>query len=552
MKNTNWVLIDTESTGLTAPIFVVEIAAQKMCGWNPVGPSFRRLVNQNTDISPEAARVHGYTREILERDGHSAHEVYRDFAKYVENLPLVAYNLSYDLDDVLLPEWARLGIKPIGSPGFCVLKLAQRLLDPVPAGNCKLQTLRQYYRLPERGAHTALGDVETVADLLTNVLCPISLQRGLISWAEVTAYTKSMWYPSRIAFGKHKGRNFREAREDTDLRNWLTWLSSSKNERSAHMGSWYIQQLDVSDPSSDAALTIAPDSLDESIPQIPGRKQAPQTGIALYAHPGAEQLRKLIAASRSRLAELEAQYTQDLHAVDVIRSALFGLLRPHYQARDRVRLVVNYRRKYLSTLLQSGEDEAETVAEEFVDANAKSDADYEELEIASEQQKTMSPDEEKELRTLWKKLVRLYHPDRFANEPEKIEAHHQLTSAINQARDNGDLATLREIANDPQGFMLRNGWASLDFNEMEALADLQRLLEMLQLKVVATLESLNELHESPDFELQRLSTMQPELLAEIAKEQAALIKEEIDTLESEAEQLREEIDELAGMNTTII
>jgi len=26
--------------------------------------------------------------------------------------------------------------------------LAQRLLDPVPAGNCKLQTLRQYYRLP--------------------------------------------------------------------------------------------------------------------------------------------------------------------------------------------------------------------------------------------------------------------------------------------------------------------------------------------------------------------------------------------------------------------
>ena len=39
--------------------------------------------------------------------------------------------------------------------------LAQRLMDPVPAGNCKLQTLRQYYRLPERGAHTALGDVET-------------------------------------------------------------------------------------------------------------------------------------------------------------------------------------------------------------------------------------------------------------------------------------------------------------------------------------------------------------------------------------------------------
>ena len=44
------------------------------------------------------------------------------------------------------------------------MRVAQRLLDLVPAGNCKLQTLRQYYRLPKRGAHTALGDVDSVAE----------------------------------------------------------------------------------------------------------------------------------------------------------------------------------------------------------------------------------------------------------------------------------------------------------------------------------------------------------------------------------------------------
>ena len=71
-------------------------------------------------------------------------------------MPVVAYNLEYDWHKVLLPEWKRLGIPQIGIPGFCALKLAQRLLDPVPAGNHKLQTLRQYYRLPENGAHTAL------------------------------------------------------------------------------------------------------------------------------------------------------------------------------------------------------------------------------------------------------------------------------------------------------------------------------------------------------------------------------------------------------------
>ena len=170
MNGTDWVLIDTETTGFTAPIFVVELGAQRMCGWEPSGQPFRRLLNQNQDIPPDAARVHGYTREILERDGDPAMAVYGDFAGYAGGLPIVAFNLEYDLTDVLVPEWKRLGIVPIGVPGFCALRLAQRLLDPVPAGNCKLQTLRQYYRLPERGAHTALGDVETVVDLLAKVL----------------------------------------------------------------------------------------------------------------------------------------------------------------------------------------------------------------------------------------------------------------------------------------------------------------------------------------------------------------------------------------------
>ena len=32
VKDTDWVLIDTETTGLTTPIFVVEISAQKVRG----------------------------------------------------------------------------------------------------------------------------------------------------------------------------------------------------------------------------------------------------------------------------------------------------------------------------------------------------------------------------------------------------------------------------------------------------------------------------------------------------------------------------------------
>jgi DNA polymerase-3 subunit epsilon len=136
MNNTTWILVDTETTGLTAPIMVVELGALKMHGWKADGPPFRRPLNQNADIPPEAARVDGDTREILERDGEPAKTVYRDFAAYGAHLPIVAYDLEYD-STPSKPEWTRLGITPIGAPGFCVLRLAQRLLDPVPAGNCK-------------------------------------------------------------------------------------------------------------------------------------------------------------------------------------------------------------------------------------------------------------------------------------------------------------------------------------------------------------------------------------------------------------------------------
>ncbi len=41
MKKTNWILLDTETTGLTGPIYVVELAAQRMRGWEPDGEPFQ-------------------------------------------------------------------------------------------------------------------------------------------------------------------------------------------------------------------------------------------------------------------------------------------------------------------------------------------------------------------------------------------------------------------------------------------------------------------------------------------------------------------------------
>lgn len=292
------------------------------------------MLNQNQEIPTETSRVHSYTREILERDGEPARQVYREFAAYAGNLPLVSYNLEYDLDEVLQPEWRRLRIAPVGGRGFCALRLAQRLLDPVPAGNCKLQTLRQYYRLPERGAHTALGDVQTVADLFANVLRPIAGHRGLDTWEKLAAFAAEEWYSSRIAFGKHKGRLVQGARKDAELRRWLDWLAGSANSRNAKMGRWYLRQLEKDLPADATVFAaagmgstglrpvppgVAPGGRAETLqtdadvlsagvhPTVPfggsptGTGGSPVPPLVIYVNPELEELRQLVAGARARI-----------------------------------------------------------------------------------------------------------------------------------------------------------------------------------------------------------------------------------------------------------
>jgi DNA polymerase III epsilon subunit-like protein len=551
MKNEPWILLDTETTGFAASVFVVELAAQKMRGWEPQGPPFRKLLNQNADIPAETSRVHGYTREILERDGEPPHQVYQAFTEYVGGLPLVSFNLEYDLDEVLKPEWKRLHVASIGSQGFCALRLAQRLLDPVPAGNCKLQTLRQYYRLPERGAHTALGDVQTVADLFTQVLRPIAECRGLDTWEKLVLYSAEEWYPSRIVFGKHKGRLFQEARKDAELRRWLDWLASSSNARSGKMGRWYLRQLESKAEPQATAVFGGPEIESKGkcaeIPRATGL-----AALVIYVNPELEQLQQLVAAARERLAGLEVGYTSEKSRVDAMQAILFRRLQKHYQKRDQLRLIIDYRKKFLDSLVHGGDEEAKKAEENYQRARTQTDKDYEETAAAVAKKEYLTAEEEAELTRLWKKLVKLYHPDRFAHEPDKLETYHKLTSAINQAKSIGDIKTLREIAEDPHGFILRQGWASLDFSEEMEIAQLRRLHETLQLEIIDVLESLNQLRESSDYELCQLIERKPAILDELATERSKRLEQESIELEKKASQLAEEIQELSGPDSARI
>ncbi len=540
MNHTPWVLLDTETNGITAPIYAVEIGAQKMRGWWPDGPPFRRLLNHNADIAPAASRVNGYTREILERDGEAPTAVYADFAAYTGALPLVAYNLRFDLDDVLLPEWQRLGVAPIGQRGFCALELARRLLDPVPAGNCKLQTLRQYYRLPERGAHTALGDVQTVADLMDSVLRPLAQARGLHTWADVLAFTQTEWFPSLMVFGKFKGRNFREAATDRELLNWLHWLAGASNARSAGMGQWYLAQLAAGEPDH-AALGWPASGAAGAAPAQPGTG-----GVVLYLSLQKAELQHLITAARNRLAELEADFTGQKHAVDVTLAQLFRALKTHYQRRDRLKLVIEHRRNYLDVLLQAGDEEAEQVTQAHAQARQQSDAEYAQAEAEAATQAPLTEDQTRELKEVWRKLVKAFHPDRCANDPDKRQAHEWLTAEINQARDRGDMERLREIAKDPDAYLLKHGMARLSQDESTDVLRLRSLLDSLQQRILETLEALNTLQESSGYALHRHTQQDSGFFEATVQAHRQALDAEMADMNAEAAQLGKEIEQLTG------
>jgi predicted ribosome quality control (RQC) complex YloA/Tae2 family protein len=109
------------------------------------------------------------------------------------------------------------------------------------------------------------------------------------------------------------------------------------------------------------------------------------------------------------------------------------------------------------------------------------------------------------------------------------------------------------------GFILRQGWAALDFGEEREIAQLRRLWESFELEVIRVLEAGNALKESPDYELHRLTTQTPAFFDETVKRhveslekeqtvrrQVESLEKELAVLKREAEELAEEIEELTG------
>lgn len=175
-----WVVVDTETDGLYQPIHTVEIAAQRMRGWKPTGEPFRVLLNHEVSIHPAAEAVHGYSREYLRQYGIDPWDAHHAFHHYVGSAPLVAHNLSFDWDRVLLPEMQRMNHPITGQRGFCSLCLARRTLQEMHSH--RLDVLKYTFDIQTGTSHRAGNDVQTLVQLLTHHIRP------RLEWAGISGF----------------------------------------------------------------------------------------------------------------------------------------------------------------------------------------------------------------------------------------------------------------------------------------------------------------------------------------------------------------------------
>lgn len=420
------------------------------------------------------------------------------------------------------------------------------MLDPVPAGNCKLQTLRQYYRLPERGAHTGMGDVETVIDLLQNILKPIATERGLHTWESLVAFADEEWFPSRIPFGKHKGRNFRDANEDSDLKEWLEWLCSTSNKRSNAMGEWYLKQLDKSKISNGARKTKPFPNIKKNSAKNLEQNTAKRTDLLCYVDLKAEEYEQLIAFARARLADLSTEYIELNRKIDVHNSALFDLVKDHYRERDRIALVIEYRQQFLDKLMSEGEDEAEEIIKEYRRAQEEQEQEFEEAIKQLTETFDLTEDEKKQIKKLFGKLVRLFHPDRYRDEPEKQIIYEKLISVINDARDASDIELLQEISENPDAFIAKQGWKKISIKDDASAANLKKLYEEIELEIVSRIEALNTLRNTSDYYLLIYCEDNPGRLADVSQQRIDALNKQISEFNADADRLKIEIEEITG------
>ncbi len=158
------VVLDTETTGLDPKKGhrIIEIAAIELEGRKVSKKHFHHYLDPEREVDEEAARVHGFTWDML-RGNFKFSDIAASFLAFIDGAEILAHNAPFDIS-FINSELQRMGLPPLENPVLDTLALARELN---PGKKNGLDALCSRYEIDNshRTLHGALLDTELLAEV---------------------------------------------------------------------------------------------------------------------------------------------------------------------------------------------------------------------------------------------------------------------------------------------------------------------------------------------------------------------------------------------------
>ena len=210
----NEIFLDTETTGLSFKDGhkIVEIACIETKDLIPTNKVFHKLINPQRDIPEEAFKVHGFTREFLNKKQIFA-EIADDFLEFIKGKKLIIHNANFDLN-FLNGELELIKKQKINKD--LVIDSLEISRNKFPGLSNSLDSLCKRFGidLSKRIKHNALLDCELLREVYINLLdakepkfnLSPSVQTLTKKKDKNVSYSKNIYKISEIELKNH--RNF--------------------------------------------------------------------------------------------------------------------------------------------------------------------------------------------------------------------------------------------------------------------------------------------------------------------------------------------------------
>jgi len=218
------VILDTETTGLSISQNhrIVEIGCIELKNQIPTNKIFHQYINPKREISEEAYKVHGYSKEFLS-DKKTFSEIAESFLKFIKDKKIVIHNATFDLSflnyELRLIKQKEIDIKSVVD----TLEIARR---KYPGSQNSLDALCRRFKIDnsKREKHNALIDCQLLKEVYINLLDQKSPKLKLENYEAGT-----LKVDSRVYSKKKKGKIIKPNINELELHKKYLKSNLSKN-----------------------------------------------------------------------------------------------------------------------------------------------------------------------------------------------------------------------------------------------------------------------------------------------------------------------------------